>query len=117
VAKVELHEEKVFAHLDKEKEHDAGTWVLDTGATNHMSGCQAMFTKIDTLVLGTVHFGDDSVAQIEDHGAVVFMCKNGESQSFDGVYFIPHLMTNIVSVGQLDEIGYKIDIDTGVMKI
>jgi hypothetical protein len=26
-------------------------------------------------------------------------------------------MTNIVSVGQLDEIGYKIDIDTAVMKI
>ena len=26
-------------------------------------------------------------------------------------------MTNIVSVGQLDEIGYKINIDTSVMKI
>jgi hypothetical protein len=26
-------------------------------------------------------------------------------------------MTNIVSVGQLDEMGYKIDIDTSVMKI
>jgi hypothetical protein len=47
----------------------------------------------------------------------MFMCKNDESQSFDGEYFIPHLMTNIVSVGQLDEIGYKIDIDAAVMKI
>jgi hypothetical protein len=47
----------------------------------------------------------------------VFVCKNGESRSFDGVYFIPHLTTNILSVSQLDEIGYKIDIDTGVMKI
>jgi hypothetical protein len=45
------------------------------------------------------------------------VCKNGESQSFDEVYFIPRMTTNIVSVGQLDEIGYKIDIDTGVMKI
>jgi hypothetical protein len=45
------------------------------------------------------------------------LCKNGESRSFDGVYFIPHLTTNIVSVGQLDEIGYKIDIDTSVMNI
>jgi hypothetical protein len=47
----------------------------------------------------------------------VFVCKNSESRSFNGVYFILHLMNNIVSVGQLDEIGYKIDIDTGVMKI
>jgi hypothetical protein len=28
--KVEIHEEKVFTHLDELKEHDAGTWVLDT---------------------------------------------------------------------------------------
>jgi hypothetical protein len=107
----------VFAHLDKEKECDAGTWVLDTGATNHMSGCRTAFTKIDTAVLGTVRFGDDSVVQIEGRGTVMFTCKNGESRSFDGVYFIPHLTTNIMSVGQLDEIGYKIDIDTSMMKI
>jgi hypothetical protein len=36
-AEVEIHEEKVFPHLDEEKERDVGTWVLDTGATNHMS--------------------------------------------------------------------------------
>jgi hypothetical protein len=54
-AEVEIHEEKVFPHLDEEKEHDVGTWVLDTGATNHMSKCQAAFTKIDTMVFNTVH--------------------------------------------------------------
>jgi hypothetical protein len=37
VVEIELRE-KLYAHLDKEKEHDAGTWVLDTRATNHMSG-------------------------------------------------------------------------------
>jgi hypothetical protein len=112
-AEVEIHEEKVFTHLDEEKECDTGTWVLDTGVTNHMSGCRAMFMKINTVVLGTVRFGDDSVVWIKGCRTVVFMCKNGESQSFDGVYFIPRLTTNIVRVDQLDEIGYKIDIDTG----
>jgi hypothetical protein len=63
-----------------------------------MSGCQAAFTKVDMTVLGTVHFIDDSVARIEGRGTIIFMCKNGESRSFDGVYFIPRLMTNIVSV-------------------
>jgi hypothetical protein len=112
-AEVQIHEEKVFSHLDEEKEHDTGTWVLDTEAMNHMSRCRAAFTKIDTAVLDTMHFGDDSVARIEGHRTVVFVCKNGESQSFDGVYFIPRLTTNIMSVIQLN----KIDIDTGVMKI
>jgi hypothetical protein len=54
VVEIKLKEEKVFAHLDEEKEHDARTWVLDTGATNHMSGCWMTVTKIDMRVLGTV---------------------------------------------------------------
>jgi hypothetical protein len=68
----------VFAHLDEEKECDAGTWVLDTGVMNHISGCQVTFTKINMAVLGTVHFGDFSVARIEGRGTIVFMCKNGQ---------------------------------------
>jgi hypothetical protein len=40
---VEIHREKVFTHPDEEKERDARTWVLDTRATNHMSGCRAAF--------------------------------------------------------------------------
>jgi hypothetical protein len=117
MAEVEIHEEKVFTHLDEQKEHDAGTCVLDTRVMNHMYGCRVAFTKINMTVLGIVRFGDDSVALIEGRGTVVLMCKNGESCSFDGVYFIPRLTTNIVSIGQLNEIGYKINIDTGVMKI
>jgi hypothetical protein len=68
-------------------------------------------------VLGTMRFGDDSMAQIQECGTIVFVCKNGESQLLEGVYFIPRLATNIVNIRQLDEVGYKIDIDTSVMKI
>jgi hypothetical protein len=64
-----------------------------------------------------VCFGDDSVARIEGRETIVFVCKNYESQCFNGVYFIRCLTTNIVSIDQLDEIGYKIDINTSVMKI
>jgi hypothetical protein len=116
-AEVHIYEKKVFAHLDEEKERDTGTWVLDTGAMNRMSECRVAFMKIDTAVLGIMRFGDNSVARIEGQVTIVFLCKNGESWSFDEVYFIRRLMTNIVSGGQLDEIGYKIDIDTSVMKI
>jgi hypothetical protein len=37
-AEIELKDEKVYAHIDEEKERDARTWVLDTGVTNRMSG-------------------------------------------------------------------------------
>jgi hypothetical protein len=71
-AEIELKEEKVYTHLDEE-ECDAGTWVLDTGATNHKSGCQAAFMKLDTALLNTMQFGDDSVVRIEGHETAMFV--------------------------------------------
>jgi hypothetical protein len=50
---VRLREEKVFAQLG-EKECDAGTWIYDTGATNHMSGSWATFLELDKTIRGTV---------------------------------------------------------------
>jgi hypothetical protein len=85
--------------------------------TIHMSGCGGTFTKLDLAVLGIVHFADDSMARIKGCGIVMFLCKIGESQSPEWVYFIPRLATNIMSIGQLNEVGYKIDNDIGVLKI
>lgn len=48
---------------------------------------------------------------------MLFACKNGEHHSFTSIYFIPQLTANIVSVGQLDEVRYKINIDARVMRI
>ena len=47
----------------------------------------------------------------------MFACKNGGHRAFSGVYFIPRLTTNILSVGQLDEDGLQVVIEDGVMKI
>ncbi|CAA6675444.1 unnamed protein product [Spirodela intermedia] len=54
----------------KEELRDEEAWVVDTGATNHMSGSRTAFTELDTEVLGTVRFGDDSVAvgQLDEAG-------------------------------------------------
>jgi hypothetical protein len=82
-----------------------------------MSGSQATFSKLDAAIRGTVRFGDDSVAEIEGRGVVVFRCKNGKQRSFAGVYFIPRLKANIISVGQLDEAGYDIHIKQGLMSV
>jgi hypothetical protein len=82
-----------------------------------MSGSLATFAELDMTVWGTVRFGDDSMTEIEGRGVVEYRCKNGERRSFTGVYFIPQLTANIVSVGQLDEAGYEVHIRTGKMDI
>jgi hypothetical protein len=104
----ELHilEKKVHPELDDAADRDPTRWILDTGASNHMSGSRAAFADLDTGVTGAVRFGDGSVARIEGTGTVLFHCKNGEHRALGNVYFLPRLTAKIISVGQLDEGGY-----------
>lgn len=117
VGTVHLVEEKVFAQFSDDGDKDHRRWILDTGATNHMTGSRSAFSDLDTNIVGTVRFGDGSVVEIKGIGTLLFSCKSGEHRTFAGVYFIPKLTTNILSLGQLDEIGYQIVIDGGVIKI
>jgi hypothetical protein len=48
---------------------------------------------------------------------MLFKCKNGEHHSFIGVYYIPLLTTNIVSLGQLQEADYDVHLRRGGMEI
>lgn len=108
-------EKKVHAELDDVADRDPTRWILDTGASNHMSGSRTAFADLDTGVIGSVRFGDGSVARIEGTGTVLFHCKNGEHQALANVYFLPRLTANIISVGQLDEGGYQVLVEHGVM--
>jgi hypothetical protein len=90
---------------------------MDTGASNHMSGSRAAFADLDTGVTSSVRFGDGSIARIEGIGTVIYSCKNGEHRTLPNVYYLPRLTANIVSVGQLDESGYQVLIETSVMHV
>jgi hypothetical protein len=111
-----IADDKVFAQFSEE-EKEGRRWVLDTGATNHMTGCRSAFSDLNRNIQGTVKFGDGSVVQIEGVGTILFSCKNGEHRAFVDVYFIPKLNTNIISIGQLDKAGFQTNIDGGVLRI
>ena len=64
-----------------------------------------------------MRFGDGSVVKIEGRSTVLFACKNGEHRTLANTYFIPRLTTNIISVGQLDEVGFQVLVEEGVMRI
>jgi hypothetical protein len=112
-----ITEQKVYANLGPGQHHDRGLWVLDTGATNHMTGSREVFAELDTQIYGTVKFGDGSITQIEGWGTIIITCKNGEHRTLTGVYFIPYLKVNIISIGQLDETGCRVVIDDGILRI
>lgn len=112
-----LLEDKVFVALDGSGDRNPKHWVLDSGASNHMSGARTAFCDIDSSVTGSVRFGDGSLARIEGIGTMLLACKTGEHRALSNVYFLPHLTANIISVGQLEEIGYQVLVEDGMMRI
>jgi hypothetical protein len=112
-----LVEDKVSAQFGEGEKVECRRWVLDTDATNHMTGYRSAFSELNLNIHSTLRFGDGSVVQIEGFGTILFSGKNGERWTFVGVYFFPKLNTNIINVGQLDEIGFQTIIEGGVMKI
>lgn len=94
---------------------DDDRWFLDTGVSNHMTGNRGMFVRLDETVKGTVKFGDGSLVDIHGRGSVLIECKNAEHRVLTEVYYIPRLRSNIISLGQLDEIGVKTVIEDGML--
>lgn len=91
-----LNQECVFS-----SKYEEGVWVLDTGATNHMTGCWASLATLDEMVGGTVRFVDGSTVEIYGIGAVTIADRNQNHWVLTAVYYIPSLKCNIVSLGQL----------------
>uniref|UniRef100_A0ACD5U6F7 Uncharacterized protein n=1 Tax=Avena sativa TaxID=4498 RepID=A0ACD5U6F7_AVESA len=92
-------------------------WFLDSGASNHMCGHRNHFYELDTSVRGFVKLGDDSSVEIEGRGTILFDCKNDEHLTLAQVYYIPRLCSSIVSLGQLDDIGYDTRIRHGWLQL
>lgn len=74
---VVLNEVHTDVHLGREEDHHDDAWYLDISASNHMSGCRDVFTKLDTSVTGSVKVSDGSIIDICGCGTVLFMCHNG----------------------------------------
>jgi hypothetical protein len=56
------------------------------------------------------------VIRIEGCSTVIFNCRNDEHPTFTGIYYILKLKANIISVGELDEVGYDVHIASGTMQ-
>ncbi|GJZ29117.1 zinc finger, CCHC-type containing protein [Tanacetum coccineum] len=90
---------------------DASIWYLDNGASNHMTGTKSHFRDIDENITGRIRFGDGSYVEIKGKGSILLGCRNHEQKIVSEVYYIPNLKSNILSLGQLTEIGCKIIMD------
>jgi hypothetical protein len=112
---VDLVEERVFAQFNNKVKKVGGRWVHYSGASNHMAGVREVSVELDTNICRTIRFRDGSIVEIEGISTVMFIYNTGEHRSLSSIYLIWKLATNIITLGQLDELGYEIQIKGGVM--
>jgi hypothetical protein len=82
-----------------------------------MIGSREIFDEIDTHNSGTIKFGNGSITKIKGKGSIVLTCKSGEYITLTRMYYISLLRASIISIGQLDEFGCHVDINTGILCI
>jgi hypothetical protein len=82
-----------------------------------MAGAHGAFSELDTGVCGTMRFGDGLVVHIKGRGTIILDSRSGEQRVFTGIYYIPRLMANVLSVGLLDELDYEVNINASIMRI
>ncbi|RDX97173.1 hypothetical protein CR513_20081, partial [Mucuna pruriens] len=105
----------MVCHVKKETQQNI--WYLDTSCSNHMCGNKMMFSDLDETFSNVVKFGDNSTISVLGKGTVTLQTKENSTHTISNVLFVPDLKTNLLSVGQLQEKGYKISIKDGVCQI
>jgi hypothetical protein len=84
---------------------DGSHWVIDTGCTQHMIVNPWMFTYLDENVdeQDKITFGDNSKGKVQGLGKVEIL----NDLSISNVLLVAPLSFNLLSVGQLCELGLK----------
>jgi hypothetical protein len=110
-ALLHLYEPRAHTLLGDGSSNDkTNGWCLDTGATYHMTGRREFFTELDSDVRVSIKFGDASGMGIKGVASVIFAAESGEHRLLTGVYYIPVLRNSIISLGQMDQSGSRVEI-------
>lgn len=105
-----------MALVDCKQTSSENMWFLDYGRSNHMCGNKNMFSKLDSSVKESVKLGNNSRLMVHDKGKIRIEV-NGVVLVITEVFFVPDLMNNLVSIGQLQEKGIVVFIQHGICKV
>ncbi|EOY08616.1 Uncharacterized protein TCM_023426 [Theobroma cacao] len=84
---------------------DANLWLLNSGASNHMTPNVKLFVEIDDQYCSKVEIGNDVYLQATRKGLVPIQTSSGARYEFE-VLFVLEITKNLLSVGQMLKHNY-----------
>lgn len=79
------------------------SWFYDSGCCNHMTYDSAMFTSNINPVKTSVHTANNSKLNVSHTGDI-----STASLALSDAFLVPQLTLNLISVGQLCELGFEV---------
>lgn len=73
-------------------------WFLDSGCSNHMCGNKTAFSELDDTFRHIVKLENNTKLNVLEKGNVKLRF-NGVTHVVTGVYYIPELKNNLLSLG------------------
>lgn len=105
-----------MAYVEEPEVNREEVWFLDSGCSNHMCGDAMMFSELDENFRQQVKLGNNTRMTVKGRGNVR-LHVNGFNRIIAGVFYVPDLRNNLLSIGQLQEKGLAILIQAGLCKI
>ena len=82
-------------------------WILDSGASFHVTPHRDWSSTYDSGMHGYAHLGSNCACDILGVGDIKFSFANGSSFTVKNVCHVPKLTKSLISAGQLDDSGYQ----------
>ena len=93
------------------------TWIVDSGASFHVTPCLECFTTFDAGSYGKVYLGNNSACNIDGIGTIHLSLDNGQELVLKDVRYVPGIKKSLLSVGQMDLHGYTTLFGGGLWKL
>ncbi|WVZ04379.1 hypothetical protein V8G54_025185 [Vigna mungo] len=83
-------------------------WYMDSDFSNHMTYNRSWLMNLDESKKSKVRVADNNTLRVEGIGTIKIKRKNGLHATLENVLLVPEMKCNLLSVGQLTEIGYTV---------
>jgi hypothetical protein len=94
-----------------------GSWYLDIGCSNHMACRKEWFVQLDERIQNRVWFADNSTVTSVGKGRIQIRRKDGKVAYISDVLYVPAMKHNLLSVGQLVEKGFSMNLKDIMMRV
>lgn len=93
------------------------SWVIDSGASLHVTSRKEFFTSYTPGDYGVLKMGNDGLAQVVGVGDVCLVTDIGAKLVLKNVRHVPDIRLNLISTGKLDDEGFCSTFYSGQWKL